>query len=189
MGITATLTQRSQHWERRVLQTVLAVVVCAMATTVHARDHESRTVFPDSHIVGQASLQVLFWDVLDATLRAPNGEYDPTRPFALTLSYRRRFNSDKLVEASIEEMATHPRSSAQSLERWEASLRTIFPDVESGDELTGIKNARGHTEFFFGDVRIGEVQDAAFTQAFFDIWLGETTSRPDFRDALLGRVL
>lgn len=188
MGGMAKLKRQLERWGRRALQTGLAVAVCATATTLQARDRAAPSVFPDAHVVGQASLQVLFWDVLDATLRAPNGEYDPARPFALTLSYRRRFNSDKLVEASIEEMAAHPRSDAQALERWEASLSAIFPDVESGDELTGIKNARGHTEFFFGDERIGEVQDAAFTQAFFDIWLGETTSRPDFRDALLGRA-
>lgn len=144
---------------------------------------------PDAHVVGQASLQVLFWDVLDATLLAPNGKYDPAKPFALALSYRRNFNRDSLVNASIDEMASQSQGDSLTLDQWEKTLHDIFPDVKRGDELIGVKNAEGFTEFFFQGEQIGTVQDREFTSAFFDIWLGESTSRPDFRDALLGRTL
>lgn len=168
------------------------VAILAMALQIsptQASDWLSSRLPAESRVVGQASLQVLFWDVFDATLRAPFGQYNPDKPFALTLSYQRRIGRDRLVNSSIDEMTGHPDSSPGALQRWEEALLDIFPDVKTGDDLTGIRTAEGHTEFFLDDEPLGIVRDPAFTHAFFDIWLGEETSRPDFRDALLGRSL
>ena len=50
---------------------------------------------------------------------------------------------------------------------------------------TGVRDARGHTLLFDGEALLGAVDDPAFTRAFFDIWLGERTSRPALRERLL----
>jgi hypothetical protein len=40
--------------------------------------------------------------------------------------------------------------------------------------------------FYSNGEEIGSVDDSEFTTSFFNIWLGEKTSEPKFRKALLG---
>ena len=113
----------ASRFDSRRLVYAINLTACAVAFliasfAVNASDRIiSNRLFSNDHIVGQASLQVLFWNVFDATLRAPNGEYNPDKPFALTLSYRRKIDSDKLVNSSIAEMESHPASTSRSLTR------------------------------------------------------------------------
>jgi len=136
--------------------------------------------------VGEARMRVLFWDVYDARLLAPQGAYREDRPFALSLTYLRTLDGEKIAERSIEEMRGQGVTDETALERWLAFLTRVIPDVREADEIVGVAAPNGSTRFFRDGTLIGEIDDARFTRAFFDIWLGEQTSEPRLRDQLLG---
>lgn len=65
-------------------------------------------------------------------------------------------------------------------------MQRTFPNVAQGDRLTGVFVPKVGTRFFFNSRLIAEINDPAFGDAFFAIWLDEGTKRPDLRRALLG---
>jgi hypothetical protein len=65
-------------------------------------------------------------------------------------------------------------------------MEKIFPDVDKGSEITGIRTDTTATLFFHNGLEIGRIDDPNFTNAFFKIWLGPQTSAPDLRKKLLG---
>lgn len=166
----------------------LAILLIAIvrSVTVSASGTLVQNYVPAPQVVGEAQLKVLFWKVFDATLVAPSGEFDPAEPFALTLSYHRAFPGEKIVDSSIEEIAAQGGVDAGLLDAWATTLSAIIPNVELGDAITGVRHADGHTVFYLDEQRLGEIRDPRFTAAFFDIWLGEKSSRPDLRRQLLG---
>ncbi|MEE4278512.1 MAG: chalcone isomerase family protein [Halieaceae bacterium] len=137
-------------------------------------------------VVGEARMRVLFWDVYDARLLAPEGHYCEDQPFALSLTYLRKLDGDKIAARSVEEMRKQGVDDEAALQRWYTRLLAIIPDVGDQDEIVGVASADGSTRFFLDGNAIGRVDEPAFTQAFFSIWLGEATSEPKFRDNLLG---
>jgi len=143
---------------------------------------------PDAALVGEGRLRVMLWNVFDARLEAPDGRYDADAPFALTLSYLRGLDAHRIVDASIEEMTAQRPVDDRTLARWRAALERVIPDVETGTSITGVRDERGHTRFYRDGEPLGQVEDPAFTRAFFDIWLGEASSRPVLRDRLLART-
>lgn len=136
--------------------------------------------------VGEARMRVLFWDVYDARLLAPQGSYRDDQPFALALTYLRTLDGEKIAARSIEEMRRQGVSDEAALARWYARLAQIIPDVAERDEIVGLAAADGSTRFFLDGELIGRVDEPGFTQAFFSIWLGEATSEPRLREQLLG---
>lgn len=140
----------------------------------------------DMQIVGEARMRVLFWDVYDARLLAPQGTYREDHPFALSLTYLRTLDGEKIAERSIEEIRGQGVTDETVLERWLAFLADVIPDVGEADEIVGLAAPDGSTRFFRDGTLIGEIDDVRFTRAFFDIWLGEKTSEPGLRDQLLG---
>jgi hypothetical protein len=137
-------------------------------------------------VVGEARLRVLFWDIYDARLLAPEGRYASAGPFALELTYLRRLDGEKIAARAIEEIRRQGPRDESVLARWEEALLRIIPDVRSDDTITGIASEDGSTHFLLDGELIGEVEDPAFTRAFFAIWLGEESSEPLLRDRLLG---
>ncbi|MBT0585470.1 chalcone isomerase family protein [Alteromonas sp. SM 2104] len=141
-----------------------------------------------AEVVGEARFEYFFWDVYDVKLYTPNGEYDPNGAFALSLTYLRDFDGRDIAERSVKEMRKQGQNDSAKLDDWLAQMSSIFPDVKEGQTLTGIAHKdSGHARFFLEDKQIGLVEDEEFTQAFFDIWLGEKTSEPKLRKRLLNR--
>ena len=136
--------------------------------------------------VGEARMQVLFWRVYDARLLAPAGRWDAAGPFALSLTYLRSLDGEKIAARSIEEMRGQGFRDETTLARWYETLAGIIPDVNARDEIVGVAGADGATRFYLDGRLIGEVREPAFTRAFFAIWLGEGSSEPELRDQLLG---
>ncbi len=134
----------------------------------------------------KARLKYMMWDVYDATLLTSNGNYQHDEPFALTLDYLIDLKGKKIAERSIVEMRKQGISDAAKLEEWENILKDIFPNVEKGNSITGIRDKNGYTIFFKNNTKIGQIEDPKFTKHFFDIWLGSKTSEPEMRQQLLG---
>ena len=141
----------------------------------------------DAHKIGDGVLTYLFWDVYRATLYAPAADWRAVSPFVLSLAYLRDLRGADIAERTIDEIRKQGFNDAAKLSDWSARLTKLFPDVTDGVSLTAVRDARGRTVLYRGDVQIGLVDDTMFAKRFFDIWLGEKTSEPKLRRALLGR--
>lgn len=154
-------------------------------TPANASEYISQYV-PEAEKVGAGRLSVMIWDVYDAALYAPQGQYNENKPFALELTYLRHIPGEKIADKSVEEIRDQGFSDEVKLADWHAQLKNIFPDVEEQTSLTGIYTKSGETVFFNGDQEIGRINTAEFGKYFFNIWLGKQTSAPALRAKLLG---
>lgn len=141
---------------------------------------------PDAQKLGSGRLSFLIWDVYDAKLYAPSERYDSSEPFALKLSYLIDLKGADIAERSVEEMRKQGFNDEAKLKEWQQVMEKIFPDVKEGNSLTGIRDASGRSLFYLDDIFIGSVEDEAFTNSFFAIWLDKKTSEPALRKKLLG---
>lgn len=137
-------------------------------------------------LVGSARLSFLLWPVYDAHLYTPTGNFDSPAmpPFALQLEYWRDFPQDSLVAETRRQwqaqgVTEHPD--------WTRRLAMILPDVSKSDTITLYVDGAGNSTFYFNDTTLGTIADSTFSQAFAGIWLSPATTRPDLREALLGR--
>lgn len=144
-------------------------------------------IIPEAELVGEARMTYMFWDVYDAKLYAKNGQFNVGQPFALSLHYLRKLKGKAIAERSIKEMRGQGVNEQAKLEQWEKRMVEIFPDVQDGSILIGVVDDSGKTLFYSGENKIGEVDDSEFGKHFFNIWLGENTSQPKLRKALLGK--
>jgi len=108
------------------------------------------------------------------------------RPLALELTYRTGLQGGTITSTSRDEierlgLATKPGQ----IESWESQMRTIFPNVVSGDRILGVHLPNRGALFFLNDQPIGQVNDAQFSEAFFNIWLHPETRVASLRKKLL----
>lgn len=141
---------------------------------------------PQFELVGSGRLRVLFWDVYDAALYAPKGRWEPTRPYALVITYLRSLKGADIAERSTDEIREQGFTDEAKLNAWYRQMLGIFPDVEEGMMITGVRDEDGRTLFYKKDMRIGIIDDPEFAQWFFAIWLDEKTPEPRLRNDLLG---
>lgn len=167
---------------RLMMLTVLAV----LAPSSVLADGVVQSHVPNAQPVGTGRLSVLFWDVYDATLYAPNAVWNPAQPHALHIVYFREIEGGDIAERSADEMRKQGFADEAKLAEWQKKMAGIFPDVHKGSQLTAIYTAQKSTDFYEGDKRIGSIKDPEFSRRFFDIWLAETTSEPELRRKLLG---
>jgi hypothetical protein len=137
-------------------------------------------------ILGEASLNFLIWPVYNATLYGPPERFSfpQTRPFALALEYKRAFNTEQLVAETRKQWQ---EIGVKDTEAWAAILEGIFTDVQEGDAITLYVDETGASYFYFNQQYLGVINDPVFSEQFAAIWLSEKTTRPGFRDKLLGR--
>jgi hypothetical protein len=144
------------------------------------------TTVPNAAVVGRGVLTYVFWDIYAATLYAPHGRWDPAKPYALSLEYYRELDGKDIADRSVQEMRKEGFTDEVKLATWNAQLKTIFPDVKNGSVLSAIYLPEQETVFYNGDNVIGRIKGDEFGRCFFAIWLGQKTSAPELRRALLG---
>jgi len=171
---------------KNVVRTTCLLAILGV-TPAYAMQH-IRSHIPTAQKVGQGRLTYLMWDVYDATLYAPQGQWSQGQPFALKLSYLREIEGKKIADRSVEEIRNQGFTDEVKLATWHAQMRKIFPNVDEGVSLTGVHTQKGETVFYKDNVEIGRIKDSEFSQAFFGIWLNEETSAPNLRLKLLGAV-
>lgn len=138
-------------------------------------------------LVGSARLSVLFWEIYDAQLLTRTGRYEANEPFALVIRYLRPVKADELVSHSIAEIEAQQGALETATRlRWTQDLKAVFPDVSRGDELKGAFDPQTGSTFFLNGMELGVLEDLELSRRFFDIWLGEQTSKPEIRKQLLG---
>ena len=114
----------------------------------------------------------------------PQG-YGAAAPFALELRYARSLSGRKIAEASADQMEKIGAGSEAQRAAWLEKMRSIFPDVRDGSRLGGVFLPGRGVRFYRDGKELALVDDPAFAQAFFGIWLDPATSAPKLRAALL----
>jgi hypothetical protein len=145
---------------------------------------------PDGwRLVGTGEMRWFGFKLYDARLWAPETPTADTileSAFALELRYAREIPSQRLVDASIEEIERLGAIPAKHLVAWRQTLTRIFPDVRSGETIIGVHHPERGAEFFHQGQLTGRIADNSFARRFFAIWLDPRTREPDLRARLLG---
>lgn len=105
----------------------------------------------------------------------------------LELQYHRAFRGDDIARRSIEEIARAAPVDAEQAQRWQESLRAVFPDVQPGDRIAGVHRPGQGATFLVNGRAAGSI-DARLAERFFGIWLAPTTSEPRLRRELLANT-
>ena len=141
---------------------------------------------------GTATMRFLGLKVYDVTLHTPTAAalaakpYDVTAPpLALELVYDMNFKGSDIAMRSVEEMRKQGYTNAAQLDKWQAQMTQVFPDIKRGDALIGVAIPGKEARFYNRTKLIGTIADAEFVAAFFDIWLSQKSSEPKLRDKLL----
>ena len=144
---------------------------------------------PGSRLQGQATMRYWGLRVYQARLWT-QPDFQPGKmteqPLALELHYLIDLQGGAIAERSLQEMRRAASIPAAQADRWLSAMQRLFPDVKSGERLTGVLQPGKGVRFWHNERPIGEVADAEFARLFFGIWLAPTTSEPDMRLALLG---
>jgi hypothetical protein len=141
---------------------------------------------PDAKVQGEGELAWFGLPIYEGTLWSVDGTFSFDEPFALDLRYRRSLDGRRIAERSVEEMRAIGGHDPAAIVRWGEAMARLFPDVRSGDHIAGVHLPGYGAKFFLNGRALGDIADPAFARAFFGIWLDRRTSRPDFRDKLLG---
>ena len=137
-------------------------------------------------LVGEARFRLLFFDIYHAALFAPDGLNDGSAPYALRLSYMRDVSSQTIVDTSLDEMRRQGSGSESRLVEWADWMGQHFPDMQNGDEAVMVALTNGGMVLYHNQVKLGQTDDPAFTDAFFAIWLSDNTLKPDLSRQLRG---
>lgn len=155
------------------------------ALTSQARS-ASDDLLTDFKKVGEARLEVLFWDVYDSILYSKDGSYTSGRyPLALRIHYLRDIDAEDLIENTAEQWDKLDIDSAQ-YQPWLQQLADIWPDISEDDELLLIVDADKASRFFHNGNLIGDLSDPDFGPTFLAIWLDINSSYPKLRKRLIG---
>ena len=179
-----------------------AALAAALAWNLGAQAQDANTLtpaapaevvaeMPGARLLGQGRLRFLGMRIYDARLwvaAASAAASDwAAAPLALELLYARGLEGIKIAERSLAEMQRQGEIDAAKAARWLGAMKQVFPDVQSGDRITGLHLPGLGARFFVNGQLKGEVRDAEFARLFFGIWLSPRSSEPSLRDALLGK--
>lgn len=141
--------------------------------------------FENFKTVGQASYTFMFMDIYDAELLAPHGNFNFNAPFALKLTYHKNLKGSSIAKRSRSEIESLGFTDEHVLNEWHEFMKETFPNVHSGDVITGYFNKQKQTVFYYNGSEIGRIDNPDFGHWFFGIWLHKNTSVPQFRKSLL----
>ncbi len=142
---------------------------------------------PDAKMVASSRLTVFLFDIYDASFYTVEGQRQVKPPYALKLAYLRDIKGEKIADQSTEEIRNQDIVDEVTLADWHSQMRTIFPNVKKGDNITGVYKDVNTCSFYKNDSFIGQINNKQFCEAFFDIWFGEKTSQPALRNKLIGQ--
>jgi hypothetical protein len=177
----------------RVCQRVFLLALVAFLLPLSAIAQSSpayvRQALPEATLVGQGMFRWFGLSVYKARLWGDKTKVTATgwagSPFALELEYTRTLYGEKIAIASIDEIKKLGIGTNTQHEQWLTDMKKIFPNVEEGQQLTGIFTPGQPSRFFFNGKPIGDIADPEFGPAFFGIWLHPKTSAPKLRQVLL----
>ena len=179
--------------KRAAKQALLAGAVGVLSLQVWATSLPPalRGELPTAALAGQAKLSFWGFEVYQATLWVAPGfgaNSYADHGFALELAYLRDFSGADIARRSLAEMERQTPISADQAQRWGDQMRALFPDVKTGERLTGLHRPGAGARFLHNGRVVGEIADPEFARLFFGIWLSTNTSEPKLRLALLQQL-
>lgn len=136
--------------------------------------------------VGEARFQIFLFDIYDASLLSPDGRYDGNPPYALKLYYLRDIARQTIIDSSLEEMRRQGATDLIKLTEWADWLGLHIPDMKEGDEAVLVALAGGGMMLFHNGIKLGQIDDLSFTEAFLGIWLSDNALKPKLSRMLRG---
>ncbi|KKL12361.1 hypothetical protein LCGC14_2536510, partial [marine sediment metagenome] len=104
--------------------------------------------------VGQSRFEYYFWDVYDAKLATPTGQYQfGQHPSKLSLTYLRDFAAKDIVKATNEQWQHLGKT--QLLGKFDQQLLALWPDIKEGETLSFITDMQGVGTFYHNDTKLG----------------------------------
>ena len=135
--------------------------------------------------VGQGTFRKLGFRVYDATLWATQNTWNTSPPYALQLCYSRDISKDTLIDTVMSDIEDQNVADEETRARWKSVLDAALSDVNEGDVLVGLALPDGKTVLVYNGVVIASIEEQAFSDAFFSVWLGNNADE-ELRVALLG---
>ena len=104
----------------------------------------------------------------------------------LEFDYSRELKKESVIDASLKEFKLQPKVSDKDIGTWEVYLEQVIQPVQKGAKATVQWVPEGKIIFHYEGSKPAVIENEQFARAFFNIWLGEQTSRPKLRSQLLG---
>ncbi len=93
---------------------------------------------------------------------------------------------ESVIDASLKEFKLQPNVTDKDIKAWEMYLEQVIQPVQKGEKATIQWTPDGQIIFHYEGSKPAVIENEQFARAFFNIWLGEQTSRPKLRSQLLG---
>jgi len=170
------------------MRKILIAIFLLLPSHSFAIDSVIEKHIPNAKLVGSGKLSEMFWDIYNAELYAPNGEYIEGKPLALKIEYLRDIKTQKIADQIVEDIKEQGVEDSQKLNKWRKDIMNSIPDVEDGTTITGIYTKDKKTVFYTNGGMKKIINDEEFGQKFFDIWLSPNTTEPRLRKKLLGQI-
>lgn len=183
-----------RHQRRQLLRALGAGLLGALSAKARAAvpatlPVELQPLQPRPTLQGQGRFGFIGFTLYDIRLwqfgRPVDADY-ARQDFALELQYHRALSGWSVADRALTEMRRIAGFSEAQADQWRSAMRAAFPDLQVDDRLTGLVRQGEPVRFFHNGRPTTEIGDAAFTAAFFGIWLAPQTSRPELRRVLLG---
>lgn len=144
-------------------------------------------VASEMKLIGQGTLNVLFFEVYDVRLLADSKPFSWKNKFQLEFTYKREVKKESVIESSIKEMRRQSNILDKDINQWQEYLEISIKPVQEGCQATVSWNPNGQITFHYQSSEPTTIEDENFARAFLNIWLGEETSQPKLRSQLLSQ--
>ncbi len=149
---------------------------------------EVRAALPNARLQGAGRMRFFGLNIYDARLWVNTGfqaDAFAQHPLALELGYLWDLGGAAIAERSLKEMQRAGPIAPEQAQRWLLAMQEAFPDVKTGDRITGLHDPQKGARFWFNGQPRATISDVEFSRLFFGIWLSPATSEPGLRAQLL----
>jgi hypothetical protein len=175
----------------RVCWCALALSSALASATPHAAEAPAYITqeLGRARLAGQGAFTWFGLTIYHAELWVGPQGYRPSArdaaPYVLDLRYARALNGRKIAEASAEQMEKIGAGTPAQRAAWLERMKAIFPDVQERSHVSGVFLPGQGARFYRDGKELAMVDDPAFAQAFFGIWLDPATTGRKLRESLL----
>ena len=138
-------------------------------------------------LIGEGTLKVFVWDLYHLKLFSEIDSFSWQNKFILEFDYKRELKKDKVIEASLKEMRRQKGVAEKQINAWKTHLEQGINSVREGTKAAVEWAPGGQITFYYEGKAPVIINDKLFAKSFFNIWLGQETSEPELRSALLGK--
>ena len=142
--------------------------------------------FQSPKLIGEGMLKVLMWEIYDLRFYTDGTTFSWQDKFMLEFDYSRELKKESVIDASLNEFKLQPNVTDKDIEAWKVYLEQVIQSVQKGTKASIMWVPEGQIVFNYEGSAPSTIENEDFARAFFNIWLGEKTSRPKLRSQLLG---